>query len=112
MIAKLRPILIATLFVLATVTTYAQSKRAPIVAREGFWVTETPAKGQYTIVRFYTNQNQLVYEETIERRLNIARQQTKRQLNTALEQAMFVWNATHKVPTERQWVAAQFAGRR
>lgn len=110
--SKLRPILLSTLVALATITAHAQSKQAPIVARDGFWVTETPAKGRYSIVRFYTNQNQLIYEETVERRLNIARQQTKRQLNAALEQAMFVWNATHQVPTDRQWVAVQLAGRR
>jgi hypothetical protein len=107
-ISYLRLALLAILLTATSFTAQAQKKQAPIVAREGFWVIETPAKGKECIVRFYTNTNQLVYEEKVDRRLNIAKNQTKRNLNAALEQAMFVWNATHKVPTDRQWVAIQF----
>lgn len=104
----LRLAVMAVLLSTASFSTQAQSKQAPVVSREGFWVIETPPKSRQCIVRFYNNQNQLIYEETIDRRLNIARRQTKRNLNAALEQAIFVWNTTHKVPTDRQWVAIQF----
>lgn len=107
-ISHIRLALVAILFSTVSLSAQAQKRQAPIVAREGFWVIETPAKGKECTVRFYTNTNQLIYEEKIERRLNIAKNQTKRNLNAALEQAMFVWNATHKVPTDRQWVAIQF----
>jgi hypothetical protein len=98
----------AFMLLAASFATQAQSKNNPPVAREGFWVIETPAKGQQCTVRFYTNEQKLIYQETVNRSLNIARKQTKLQLNVALEQAMFVWNATHKVPTDRQWVAMRF----
>ena len=78
------------------------------MAQLGFWVVETPQKGQQCTVRFYTNDNKLIYQETIDRHLNITRQHVKHQLNVALEQAMFVWQVTHQVPTDRQWVAVQF----
>lgn len=86
----------------------AQSKNEPSVAPDGFWVVETPSKSRECTVRFYTNDRKLIYEETMNRCLNITRRQTKRQLTIALEQAMFVWNATHQVPTDRQWVAVRF----
>ena len=86
----------------------AQSKNEPPIVRDGFWVVETPAKSRECTVRFYTNDRKLIYEETMNRCLNINRRQTKRQLNIALEQAMLVWNATHQVPTDRQWVAVRF----
>lgn len=107
-ISYIRLAVMAALFSTASISAQAQSRQAPVVPREGFWVIETPPKGHQCTVRFYDNQNQLIYEETIDRRLNIARRQTKRNLNAALEQAVFVWNATHKVPTDRQWVAIQF----
>ncbi|GAB4032474.1 hypothetical protein [Spirosoma jeollabukense] len=106
----LQPRLAITVLMLiaASLTIQAQSKNNPPVARDGFWVIETTPKSHQCTVRFYTNEQKLIYQETINRSLNINRKQTKLQLNVALEQAMFVWNATHKVPTDRQWVAVQF----
>lgn len=105
---KLRCALLAAWVGLASFAAPAQVKKAPIVTREGSWVIEWAPKSRQSIVRFYNNQQQLIYEETLDRRLNIARRKTKQNLSVALEQAMFVWNATHKVPADRQWVAVQF----
>lgn len=105
---QFRPLLVALLLFSASFATKAQTKNAPPVALDGFWVVETPAKSRECTVRFYTNDRKLIYEETMNRCLNITRRQTKRQLNSALDQAMFVWKATHQVPTDRQWVAVQF----
>lgn len=104
----LRLAVLAFLFTLPLVPALAQTRKIPVVAREGSWVVEWTPKSRPCIVRFYNDQHQLIYEETVDRPLNIARRQTKRNLNVALEQAMYVWNATHKVPTDRQWVAVQF----
>ncbi|AUD04288.1 hypothetical protein [Spirosoma pollinicola] len=100
--------LAALLCYAAPLASQAQTKHESPVARDGFWVVETPPKGDSCVVRFYTNDKKLIYQETINRCLNIARRQTRRQLNTALDQAMFVWQATHQIPTDRQWVAVQF----
>jgi hypothetical protein len=107
-ISCLRVAIMAAFLSTALLSAQAQNKQAPVVAREGFWVVETPAKGQQCTVRFYDNQRTLIYQETLDHRLNLARRHTKRNLNAALEQAIFVWNATHKLPTDRQWVAIQF----
>ena len=106
----LQPRLAITVLIIlaASFGTQAQSKNSQPVARDGFWVIETTPKSHQCTVRFYTNEQKLIYQETVNRSLNIARRQTKQQLNVALEQAMFVWNATHKVPTDRQWVAVRF----
>ncbi|WP_338873382.1 hypothetical protein WBJ53_30390 [Spirosoma sp. SC4-14] len=101
---------IATVLVATASLATAQSQqvRESMVPREGFWVVESQPKSRECTVRFYTNDQELIYEETLNQKLNIARQQTKRRLNIALEQAMFVWNATHQVPTDRQWVSIRF----
>lgn len=106
--SPVRLVLLTILLVTASFTAQAQPKKETPTPRDGFWVVETAPKSRQCTVRFYTNDQKLVYEETVNRSLNIARRQTKRQLNVALEQAMFVWNATHKVPADRQWVAVQF----
>ena len=98
----------ALLLVTLSFTAQAQTRHESPIVRDGFWVIETPPKSRQCIVRFYTNDQTLIYQETVNRCLNIARRQTKRQLNTALDQALFVWDATHKLPTDRQWVAMQF----
>lgn len=107
-ITYFRLALLALLFSTTSLATQAQVPQTSFVPREGFWVTESAPGSRQCIVRFYNNHKQLIYEETVARRLNIARLPVKRQLNAALEQAMFVWNATQKVPTDRQWVAIQF----
>jgi hypothetical protein len=106
--SNLRFVLTAFLLLLAAVGAPAQTRPQPTVPHEGSWVIEWTPKSRSCVVRFYNDQRQLIYEETLNRRLNIARRQTKRNLNVALDQAMYVWNATHKVPSDRQWVAVQF----
>ncbi|UFH54929.1 hypothetical protein [Spirosoma sp. KNUC1025] len=107
-ISHLRLAIMAVLLTTASFTAQAQSKKESLAPREGFWVIETMPKSRQCTVRFYTDDQKLIYEETVSRTLKITRPQTKRQLNAALDQAMFVWNATHKVPVDRQWVAIQF----
>lgn len=106
--SRFRLITLIILFALPMAPVRAQAKKVPVVVREGSWVVEWTPKSRRCVVRFYNNQQALIYEETVDRPLNIARRQTKRNLDMALEQAMYVWNATHKVPTDRQWVAIQF----
>lgn len=107
-LSHVRSLLIALLLIASSLPTKAQTPKLPIAPREGFWVVEWIPTNRQCTVRFYTNEQELIYEETIDRRLNIARRQTKQSLNVALDQAMYVWNATHKAPTDRQWVAIQF----
>lgn len=109
-LSYLRTTVVAILLIAASTSGFAQTKlaQAPVVAPEGSWVVEWTPKTRQCIVRFYNNQQQLIYQEIVDRPLNIARRQTKQKLNVALEQAMYVWNATRKIPADRQWVAIQF----
>ncbi|GAB2564611.1 hypothetical protein [Spirosoma areae] len=107
-ISQLRFALICILLAASSLTAYAQTERDRLTPSEGFWVVESSPKSRQCTVRFYTNEKKLIYEETVNRALKLTRRQTKQQLNIALERAMFVWNATHQIPTDRQWVAAQF----
>ncbi|WP_420151117.1 hypothetical protein [Spirosoma sp.] len=107
-LSQIRLAVAAVLCIAASFTAQAQTKKESLAPHEGFWVVESTPKNRQCTVRFYTNDQKLIYEETMNRKLNINFKQTKRQLNAALEQAMFVWNATYKVPTDRQWVAVQF----
>lgn len=107
-LSYLRLTVLAVLLAPASIPALAQIKKLPVATREGSWVIEWTPKSRPCVVRFYNNHQELIYEETVDRPLNIARRQTKRNLNVALEQAVYVWNATHKVPTDRQWVAIQF----
>lgn len=106
--SRFRAVLATALFLSTFTLTPAQIRPQPATYREGSWVIEWTPKSRSCIVRFYNDQQQLIYEETINRRLNITRRQTKRNLDVALDQAMYVWNATHKMLTDRQWVAVQF----
>jgi hypothetical protein len=108
MITPLRTAVVAIVCLVASLSAQAQTITNSLAPREGFWVVESQPKSRNCLVRFYTNDQKLIYEETVHCKLNIARTHTKRQLNVALERAMFVWNATHQIPTDRQWVAVQF----
>ncbi|MEJ8800458.1 hypothetical protein [Pontibacter sp. H249] len=68
-------------------TANSQSMEA---AKEPYWVTETNAKlKNYTIVRFYNTQHQLVYEERLDGvHLDATRKRTKRMLSKALQGVM------------------------
>ncbi|GAB3993700.1 hypothetical protein GCM10028807_29620 [Spirosoma daeguense] len=107
--SKFRLALLALFMTATTFTTHAQKPTNKLAPREGFWVVETSPKSKQSTVRFYDDRQKLIYEETMDYRLNIARTRIKQQLNAALEQAIFVWNNTQKMPTDRQWVAVQLA---
>lgn len=82
----------------------AQSARSA-----GYWVTESnPGLKTATTVRFYTEEHQLIYEETIDKvRLNIDRKKVVKRLNKALRLAMNDW-AQKKQHNEPRYVAALF----
>ncbi len=107
-ISYLRLAVLAILISLGPLTANAQARKVSLASQDGFWVIETPPHGRQCIVRFYNDQNQLIYEETLNRCLKVNQLKTQRSLNVALEQALFVWKATHKMPMDRQWVAIQF----
>ena len=85
---------LSALLVCLFLTTLAQAQTAPI-AQSGYWNLETNLTTRdYTIVRFYNGQDQLVHEETLpslcldfSHRKGLCRR-TAKQLNVALQQVL------------------------
>lgn len=63
---------------------WAQAKQK----QEGYWVVETNLRTRdYTLIRFYTDQHQLLYEERLAGySLDISKAKNKRRLNKTLTQ--------------------------
>ncbi|GAB3943624.1 hypothetical protein GCM10028805_10120 [Spirosoma harenae] len=106
-LAKFRLAVVALSLLASSVAVEAKplNDKEPVVSTNGFWVIETAPENATSTVRFYTNDQRLIYQETVNQKLNIHRRKIKQRLTIALEQAMFVWNATHQIPTDRQWVS-------
>lgn len=84
----------------------AQTSR-PALPQTGFWVVETAPKAQSgSTVRFYTNENTLIYEEFLDGKcLNVRKAKTQAFLHRALDKAMVNWLVTRQVKTNGEWVA-------
>ncbi len=83
------------LFFFASTLAHAQTQPAPAPAPAGYWNVETNLTTRdYTTVRFYNAQDQLIYEEQLPNFcLDLARpsalcRRTKGQLNLALQQVL------------------------
>ena len=104
-----RSLLLAALVSATTCTTSIAKPRRSVrsFAQNGFWVVETTPQNRQSLIRFYNNDSQLVYQETINRRLNIHREATQDQLNAVLEQAIDKWTASQPLKSEQKLVAMQ-----
>ena len=96
--------LLAIAFSFATMISFAQEKHGSSpgwVSDKGFWVVESNIeKPNDHIIRFYTNDNVLVYKETlIGVKLNIERRKVKMKLKKALDETIVAWESK-KEPAE------------
>ncbi|RYZ24167.1 MAG: hypothetical protein EOO16_01850 [Chitinophagaceae bacterium] len=82
--------ILAVLLLAATAPTRAQAARVPRWAPvKGYWVVENNVKTpDRCTVFFYNNDHELVYEEAIEKTLNLDRRRTLLRLNRVLEAAV------------------------
>lgn len=105
----IRSLLLAALVSATTFTASVAKPRksARSFARTGFWVVETTPQSRQSLIRFYNNNSQLIYQETINRRLKFQREAIQDQLNTVLEQAVDKWAASQPLPSEQKLVAMQ-----
>ena len=55
-------VLMTTLLMTASFAAQAQPKKETLIPLDGFWVVETAPKSRQCTVRFYTNDQKLVYE--------------------------------------------------
>lgn len=105
----LRLAALSALFIVTALTTSVGKPRKSVGSfpRIGFWVVETTPQHRQSLVRFYNDDRQLIYEETISHRLKIKREQTQAQLNTVLEQTMNQWSASQPIKADQKLVAMQ-----
>lgn len=87
---------------------YEPSVSSPWVSDKGYWVAESNIKTPLNhIIRFYTNENILVYTEKLSGvKLNINKRKVKMKLKKALEISLLAWEQ-HKQPlTDKDYVIA------
>lgn|GEM_PF-1572481 len=100
---------LARFFFIALVVTAPATAQVARLAlpQTGFWVVETnPKVERGSMVRFYTNENALIYEEFLEGKcLNVRKAKTQAFLHRALDKAMVNWLMTKQVKTNGEWVA-------
>lgn len=91
---------------LLTLNVNAQARR-PDLPQAGFWVVETNPKAKTgSVVKFYNDDKQLIYEEHLDGKcLDVRRSNTVAFLHRALDKAMINWLVTKQVKTDGTWVA-------
>jgi hypothetical protein len=75
----MKTIMITVLILISAVCSQAQNK---VQTTRGFWVVESNVnQPKVQIIRFYGDDSKLVYEETINTRLNLKREKVRLALN-------------------------------
>ena len=108
---KLKTITAAIAILLFAASTNAQTKedRAPWASEKGYWVVESNARTplQHSI-RFYTNDNVLVYSENVEGiRMHPDRKKVKMKLKEVLEQSVSAWEQNKTETKDKNYVIAR-----
>ncbi len=83
---------------LLIISNSADAQNKKYVPEKGFWVLESNIhQKKNTIVRFYDDRSNLIYEETaMDVRMNIKRKKTLMFLKTGLEKALIAWNQNNE----------------
>lgn len=99
-------LLAGTAALLLALNVNAQARR-PDLPQAGFWVVETNPKAKTgSVVKFYNDYNQVIYEERLDGKcLDVRRAKTQAMLHRALDKAMVNWLVTKQVKTDGTWVA-------
>ena len=106
MMKKGLAIAIICLLTVATSSQHKPASTAPWVSELGYWVLESNlnAPGHH-IVRFYNNENMLVYTETLDGvKLNPDKRKVKMKLKKALETSLLSWQKTKHPETDKDYV--------
>lgn len=84
-----------------------KNNTAPWASDKGYWVVESNKKPalEHTL-RFYTNDNVLMYTETLTGiKLNPAKRKVKMQLKQALETSAIAWQKNKQAEANKDYVA-------
>jgi len=102
--------MLAAAFVLTATLSFAQqesTRSLSWVSEKGYWVVEsnTQTPLQHT-VRFYTNEDVLVYTENISGiRLNPDKRKVKMKLKQVLETSVTAWQKSNQPESNRNYIA-------
>ena len=98
----MKTIMLTALILISAVCSQAQIKTP---ATHGFWVVESNAnQPKVQTIRFYTDDAKLIYEETINAKLNLKREKTK----LALNQLSNKLNESRDNPENKKLIALAF----
>lgn len=102
--AKLKPLIVLPLFIFFAIASSAQEKKAAAaVSSMGYWVAESNVATPLNhTIRFYTNENELVYTEKLNgTKLKLHKHKVKFQLKEVLETSVIAWQKS-KTPQENK----------
>lgn len=107
---QFRLLIIVAISCLAGLIAYAQDSQKPPrwVSDNGYWVVESNIHSpKNQIVRFYTTDNVLIYQETVTgKALNVNRASVRIKLKKVLDQALTAWDRYHQSGEEKALVSA------
>jgi hypothetical protein len=104
---NLRHLLLLIVLCITASETYAQS-RQHYLPENGFYVLVSNKNNKYdTLVQFYTDDQQLIYEETVHaKNFNLNKKKVLRCLNFCLTKALLAWNYKKEVLRDKNWLAS------
>lgn len=102
--AQLKTLIVLPLLIFFATASSAQEKKiASAVSSIGYWVVESNVATPLNhIIRFYTNENELVYTEKLnDAKLKLRKLKVRLQLKEVLESAVVAWQK-NKTPQENK----------
>ncbi len=99
------------LFTTAGIISFAQDTKPGVpkwVSEKGYWVVENNVHDPLNhIIRFYTNDDELMYKETLSGvRLNPEKRKVRMKLKKVLESSVIAWEKKKMTEEEKQYVLA------
>lgn len=110
---QLKKWMAAAVFTLLTISAFAQDEESPVaapwVSDKGYWVVESNIHSPLNhIVRFYTNENVLVYTENISgMKLNPVKRKVKMKLKEVMESLVLAWQKNRQPEANKDYVTAK-----
>ena len=107
---QLKTGLILSLFMLLTIAGTAQNRSAAeTTSAMGFWVAESNLSSPMDhVLRFYTNNNELVYTETLNGvKLKLAKKKIRVKLKEVLESSILAWQKNKAAESNKNYFAVK-----
>ena len=108
---ELKTLVVLVLFCFASYQSHAQDAGQAVpkwVSKKGYWIVESNVHDPFNHqVRFYNNENTLLYKETITGvKLDPARKRVKMRLRKVLDATLLAWEKNQKPEEDKNYVLA------